>query len=142
MAVSTPTAPAIFSFFLDQRYGRELNRLIWEELGQRKSVHLDHFDRIIRQVEPGGLGVTMGEFAVWNYFTNTRYRDPYYAEADKYPVRPYPRHRRRRRDGRPRHQPDRCQPAASICAFSRNCARVGSICSLTQTEGRGVATCF
>ena len=79
---------AIFSFFLDQRYGRELNRLIWEELGQRKSVHLDHFDHVIRQVEPGGLGVTMGEFAVWNYFTNTRYRDPYYAEADKYPFVP------------------------------------------------------
>ena len=79
---------AIFSFFLDQRYGRELNRLIWEELGQRKSVHLDHFDRVIRQVEPGGLGVVMGEFAVWNYFTNNRYRGEYYAEADKYPFVP------------------------------------------------------
>ena len=79
---------AIFSLFLDQRYGRELNRLIWEELGQRKNVHLDHFDRVIRQVEPGGLGVTMGEFAVWNYFTNIRYRGEYYAEADKYPTVP------------------------------------------------------
>ena len=79
---------AIFSFFLDQRYGRELNRLIWEELGQRKSVNLDHFDRVIRQVEPGGLGVVMGEFAVWNYFTGTRHRDKYYAEADKYPFVP------------------------------------------------------
>ena len=79
---------AIFSFFLDQRYGRELNRLIWEEVGQRKSVHLDHFDRVIRQVEPGGLGVVMGEFAVWNYFTGTRHRDTYYAEADKYPFVP------------------------------------------------------
>ena len=79
---------AIFSFFLDQRYGRELNRLIWEEVGQRKSVHLDHFDHVIRQVEPGGLGVTMGEFAVWNYFTNNRYYGNYYAEADKYPTVP------------------------------------------------------
>ena len=79
---------AIFSLFLDQRYGRELNRLIWEELGRRKSVHLDHFDHIIRQVEPGGLGVTMGEFAVWNYFTNNRYRDPYYAEGNLYPTVP------------------------------------------------------
>ncbi|MCY3665243.1 MAG: hypothetical protein OXH81_06265 [Gemmatimonadetes bacterium] len=79
---------AIFSFFLDQRYGRELNRLIWEELGQRKSVNLDHFDRVIRQVEPGGLGVVMGEFAVWNYFTGTRHRNEYYAEADKYPFVP------------------------------------------------------
>ena len=79
---------AIFSLFLDQRYGRELNRLIWEELGQRKNVHLDHFDRVIRQVEPGGLGVTMGEFAVWNYFTNNRHRGTYYAEGDKYPFVP------------------------------------------------------
>ena len=79
---------AIFSLFLDQRYGRELNRLIWEELGQRKNVHLDHFDRIIRQVEPGGLGVVMGEFAVWNYFTNNRHRGTYYAEGDKYPFVP------------------------------------------------------
>ncbi len=79
---------AIFSHFLDQRYNRELNRLIWEELSQRKSVHLDHFDRVIRQVEPGGLGVAMGEFAVWNYFTNNRYRDPYYAEGNLYPTVP------------------------------------------------------
>ena len=79
---------AIFSHFLNQRYSRELNRLIWEELGQRKSVHLDHFDHVIRQVEPGGLGVTMGEFAVWNYFTKNRHRGAYYAEGDKYPTVP------------------------------------------------------
>ena len=79
---------AIFSHFLDQHYGRELNRLIWEEVGRRKSVHLDHFDRVIRQVEPGGLGVVVGEFAVWNYFTNNRHRGTYYAEGDKYPTVP------------------------------------------------------
>ena len=103
---------AIFSHFLDQRYGRELepliredlkqhppdlitlrarshlNRLIWEELKERKSIDLDHFDRVIRQVEPGGLGVATGEFAVWNYFTGTRHRDEYYAEGDKYPTVP------------------------------------------------------
>ena len=104
---------AIFSHFLDQHYGPELellireelkqhspdvialrtrshlNRLIWEEIKKRKSVHLDHFDRIIRQeAEPGGLGVVMSEFAVWNYFTGTRQRGEYYAEADKYPTVP------------------------------------------------------
>ena len=103
---------AIFSHFLDQHYGpalkpliREelkqhppnrialrarshLNRLIWEEVGRRKSVHLDHFDRVLRQVEPGGLGVAVGEFAVWNYFTNNRHRDQFYAEGDKYPTVP------------------------------------------------------
>ena len=79
---------AIFSLFLDQRYGRALNRLIWEEVGRRKSVDLAHFDRVIRQVEPGGLGVAIGEFAVWNYFTGTRHRDEYYAEGNKYPFVP------------------------------------------------------
>ena len=79
---------AIFSYFLDQRYGRALNRQIWEEVGRRKSVHLDHFDRVLRQVEPGGLGVAVGEFAVWNYFTNNRHRDQFYAEGDKYPTVP------------------------------------------------------
>ena len=79
---------AIFSLFLDQRYGRELNRLIWEEIKAHKSIHLDHFDRVLRQVEPGGLGVAMGEFAVWNYFTNDRYRDGYYAEGNLYPTVP------------------------------------------------------
>ncbi len=79
---------AIFSHFLDQRYNRKLNRQIWEEVGRRKSIDLDHFDRVIRQVEPGGLGVAMGEFAVWNYFTGSRHRDKYYVEADKYPFVP------------------------------------------------------
>ena len=77
-----------FPSLLDQRYNRELNRLIWEEVGRRKSVNLDHFDRVIRQVEPGGLGVVVGEFAVWNYFTGIHYRDEYYAEGDKYPTVP------------------------------------------------------
>ena len=80
---------AIFSLFLDQRYGRELNRLLWEELSRRKSVHLDHFDHVIRQeAEPGGLGIVMGEFAVWNYFTNNRYHGEYYAEGNLYPTVP------------------------------------------------------
>ena len=84
---------AIFSHFLDQRYSRQLNRLIWEELARRSSARLEHFDRAIRPVEPGGLGVVIGEFAVWNYFTNSRieglaYEDEFYAEGSKYPQVP------------------------------------------------------
>ncbi len=79
---------AIFSHFLDQHYGRDLNRLIWEELKERQSASLDHFDHIIRRVEPGGLGVAIGEFAVWNYFTGRRHRRGFYAEGDKYPLVP------------------------------------------------------
>ena len=79
---------AIFSHFLDQHYSRDLNRLIWEELKERQSVDLAHFDRIIRRVEPGGLGVAIGKFAVWNYFTGRRHRRGFYAEGDKYPLVP------------------------------------------------------
>ena len=79
---------AIFSHFLDQHYSRDINRLIWEELAERQSVNLDHFDRVIRRVEPGGLGVAIGKFAVWNYFTGRRYRRGFYAEGDKYPLVP------------------------------------------------------
>ena len=79
---------AIFSHFLDQHYSRDINRLIWEELAERQSANLDHFDRVIRRVEPGGLGVTIGKFAVWNYFTGRRHRRGFYAEGDKYPLVP------------------------------------------------------
>ena len=80
---------SIFSHFLDQRYNREVNRLIWEELARRASARLEHFDRALRAVEPGGLGVVVGQFAVWNYFTGHRHRDDYYAEGFKYStVRP------------------------------------------------------
>ena len=79
---------AIFSHFLDQHYSRDINRLIWEELAERQSANLDHFDRVIRRVEPGGLGVAIGEFAVWNYFTGRRHRRGFYAEGDKYPLVP------------------------------------------------------
>ena len=79
---------AIFSHFLDQHYSRDLNRLIWEELKERQSANLDHFDRVIRRVEPGGLGVAIGKFAVWNYFTGRRHRRGFYAEGDKYPLVP------------------------------------------------------
>ena len=79
---------AIFSHFLDQHYSRDINRLIWEELKERQSANFDHFDRVIRHVEPGGLGVAIGKFAVWNYFTGRRHRRGFYAEGDKYPLVP------------------------------------------------------
>ena len=46
---------SIFSHFLDQRYNREVNRLIWEELARRASARLEHFDRALRAVETRAL---------------------------------------------------------------------------------------
>ena len=79
---------SIFSHFLDQRYGREVNLQIWQELARRSSARLEHFDQAIRQVEPGGLGVAIGQFGIWNYFTGSRYQEGFYAEGFKYSTVP------------------------------------------------------
>ena len=77
---------ALFAHFLDQHYGRDLIRRIWAEIGARANANLDHFDRVVRTVAAGGMGTATSEFAVWNYFTGTRYRRGYYHEGDKYPT--------------------------------------------------------
>ncbi|MBI2503287.1 MAG: hypothetical protein HYW07_08645 [Candidatus Latescibacteria bacterium] len=77
---------SLFAHFLDLRHGRGLIRAIWEELGRRASASLDYFDDAIRQEVPGGFSGVMGEFAVWNYFTGSRYRLPSrYPDGDQYP---------------------------------------------------------
>ena len=77
----------LFAHFLDQRYERSLIRSLWEEIGQRGSAGLEHFDRVLRRVRSGGLGEVVSEFAVWNYFTGTRsWPGHFYAEGDKYPL--------------------------------------------------------
>ena len=79
---------SIFSLFLDQRYGPHVNRLIWEEIGRRGNARLEHFNRMLLDIQPGGLSVALSQFAVWNYFTGLRVREAYYAEGDKYPLVP------------------------------------------------------
>ena len=79
---------SIFSLFLDQRYGPHVNRLIWEEIGRRGDARLEHFNRMLLDIQPGGLSVALSQFAVWNYFTGLRAREAYYAEGDKYPLVP------------------------------------------------------
>jgi hypothetical protein len=76
---------SLFVHFLDQRFERRLVRLIWEELGRRLSASMEGFDRVLRREEERSLDAAMGEFAVWNYFTGSRYRPGYYAEGAKYP---------------------------------------------------------
>lgn len=79
---------SIFSLFLDQRYGRHVNRLIWEEMGRRGHARLENFNRMLLDIQPGGLSVALSQFAVWNYFTGVRFREGYYAEGQKYPLVP------------------------------------------------------
>lgn len=76
---------AIFAHFLDQRFGRDLIRSIWEEMGTSNHARLVNFERAIRQRIPGGLPEAIGEYAVWNYFTGVNHRaGMFYAEGEKY----------------------------------------------------------
>ena len=86
---------AIFVHFLDQRYGRELVRIIWEEIGENRSAALVHFEQAVSgfvfdspNFRTGNLGKVVSEFAVWNYFTGSRYREGFYNEGEKYAPHP------------------------------------------------------
>jgi hypothetical protein len=77
---------SIFAHFLDQRYGSDIIRRIWDQNGRRTSASTDNFDRVLRSVVPAGLAEVVSEFAVWNYFTGVRHREQFYAEGDKWPA--------------------------------------------------------
>ena len=77
---------AIYSHFLDQRYGRQVVREIWEEHARRESASLENFHRALQRFGDLGLGEAVNEFAVWNYFTGERHREGFYEEGHKYPV--------------------------------------------------------
>jgi hypothetical protein len=77
----------VFPHFLDQRYGRQVIRQIWEEHAMWANADLSNFDRVLRTPDyPGGLEDAVGEFGVWNYFTGHRHRPQFYAEGDRWPV--------------------------------------------------------
>ena len=86
---------SIFVHFLDQRYGRDLVRILWEEIGEHHSAALVHFEQAVSgfvfdspNFSHGNLGKVISEFAVWNYFTGSRYREGFYNEGEKYAPHP------------------------------------------------------
>ena len=126
---------SIFSHFLDQHYGSDLESLIREELQQhslrcQRSTGTDAAQpldlgrtgpaqkrpsRSLRPRHPpsraGGTRRHSWANSPCGTISPTTATDgEYYAEGDKYPVRSHSRHRRRRRcrNHRPRHQPSRC----------------------------------
>ncbi|RKY64300.1 MAG: hypothetical protein DRP99_02395 [Candidatus Latescibacterota bacterium] len=72
---------SVFAHFLEERFGRDIIRRMWEEIGRRQSTSL----RIWEKVFPGGWRDVMGEFALWNYFTGKRARPDFYEEGENYP---------------------------------------------------------
>lgn len=94
---------SVFSHFLDQRYGRDVIRWIWETHQQRRSARLDNFDSALRNYNGTVLGVedvsdygieaAYSEFGVWSWFVGERFRQGFFAEGDRYTsnfVEPYP----------------------------------------------------
>jgi len=73
---------SVFAHFLEERFGRDIIRKMWEQIGKTQRVDL----RIWEGVLPGGWRKVMGEFALWNYFTGKRaIPDKFYEEGAFYP---------------------------------------------------------
>lgn len=85
---------SVFSHFLDQRYGRDVIRWIWEEHQRRRSARLDNFDSALRNyngtvlgvenVSDAGIEAAYSEMGVWAWFVGDRFRDGFFAEGDRY----------------------------------------------------------
>ncbi|MCZ6634815.1 MAG: hypothetical protein O7G87_15545 [bacterium] len=79
-----PFGGAVFAHHLEQVYGAESVRNVWETLLKRdpQSYSLAHIDA---GMPLGGSGNVMPRFWVWNYLTDSRSRSGYYAEAADLP---------------------------------------------------------
>ena len=76
----------IFAHYLAKRFGPEVIRDIWEDIGASGQTDMRPFNRVLGRKISGGMESAMKEFAVWNYFTGSRARPGrYYPEAAEYP---------------------------------------------------------
>jgi len=86
---------AVFAHFLDQRYGRDVIRWIWEEHQSRRSARLDNMDSALRNYNGTVLGIenvtdygieaAYSEMGVWAWFVGDRFREGFFADGDRYP---------------------------------------------------------
>ncbi|MDA0335520.1 MAG: hypothetical protein O2782_10170 [bacterium] len=86
---------AVFAHFLDQRFGRDVIRWIWDEHSSRRSARLDNFDSALRNysgtvlgvenVSDSGIEAAYSEMGVWSWFVGDRFREGFFAEGDRYP---------------------------------------------------------
>ena len=72
---------SVFAHFLEERFGRDIIRRMWEQIGRTQRVDLEIWEGVL----PGGWREVMGEFALWNYFTGSRARPGFYEEGENYP---------------------------------------------------------
>ena len=86
---------AVFAHFLDQRFGRDVIRWIWDEHSSRRSARLDNFDSALRNysgtvlgvenVSDSGIEAAYSEMGVWAWFVGDRFREGFFSEGDRYP---------------------------------------------------------
>lgn len=73
---------SVFAHFLEERFGRDIIRRIWEQIGRTQRIDLGVWEGVL----PGGWKEAMGEFALWNYFTGSRaVPGEFYEEGAYYP---------------------------------------------------------
>ena len=85
---------AVWAHFLDQRYGRDVIRWIWEEHSRRRSAALDNIDSALRNyngtvlgvenVSDAGIEAAFSQMGVWAWFVGDRFREGFFAEGDRY----------------------------------------------------------
>jgi len=79
-----PFGGAVFAHYVEQVYGIDAVREVWESLKSRapQTYRLSDIDV---GMPTGGLGSVFPRYAVWNYLTGTRARPNYYTEASDLP---------------------------------------------------------
>ena len=79
-----PFGGAIFAHYLEQVYGAEAIKSVWDLLKARDPSSYD-LSLIDQGLPLGGFEGVLPRFSVWNYLTNTRARTGYYSEAADLP---------------------------------------------------------
>jgi hypothetical protein len=89
-----PYGASVFAHFLDQRYGRDSVRWIWEEHQSRRSARLNNFDSALRNyngtvhgaqnLSEYGLEAAYSEMGVWSWFVGERFREGFFTDGENY----------------------------------------------------------
>lgn len=85
-----PYASCVWAFYLQERYGIDIIKRIWEECGATQGFNLfPAIDSAIMEFTGGDTGFTeaFSEFTIWNYFTGNRaILGNFYSEANIFGV--------------------------------------------------------
>jgi len=76
-------AGALFWVFLDEYYGEDAPRRIWDLMGRHAGEHtFRDFDSVLRTDYESSLAAALGHYAIWRYFTGARDDGLHFALAE------------------------------------------------------------